>query len=157
MFGNRKDDKPEAVESTSAPVAAQKFDSSADARTQIGPGTVIKGEVDIKGEAIIHGTVEGSLTASGAVDVNKGGLVKANLTGKSVRVAGRVEGKIVSAGKVQLVTGAHVKGDIHSQSLKIEEGVFFQGACVMSDNPLEGQGPKVIPIAGEAAARKFGT
>ena len=58
---------------------------------------------------------------------------------------------------MQLVSGAHVRGDIHSQSLKIDEGVFFQGACVMSDNPLEGHGPKILPISGEAGERKVGT
>ena len=79
MFGGKKDEKPEPVESAAAPVASQKVNSHGDARTQIGPGTVIKGEVSINGEAIVHGTVEGSLTASGNVDVVQGGLVKANV------------------------------------------------------------------------------
>jgi cytoskeletal protein CcmA (bactofilin family) len=157
MFGGKKDEKPESGDWTATPVVTQKSEPQADSRTQIGPGTVIKGEVSIQGEAIVYGTVEGSLTATGSVDVNKGGLVKANVIGKTVRVAGRVEGKIVSGGKVQLVTGAHVKGDIHSQSLKIDEGVYFQGACVMGDNPLEAHGSKVIPITGDAEARKVGT
>jgi cytoskeletal protein CcmA (bactofilin family) len=154
MFGGKKDEKTEGGDWTATPAVAQKVESPADARTQIGPGTVIKGDVNIQGEAIIYGTVEGNLTASGAVDVLKGGLVKAEIRGKSVRVAGSVEGKIVSGDKVQLVTGAHVLGDIHSQSLKIEEGVFFQGACVMGENPLGGEKSRVIAMAAEPQLKK---
>lgn len=154
MFGGKKDEKAEGGDWAATPAVTQKFESPADAMTQIGPGTVIKGDVNIKGEAIIHGTVEGNLTASGSVDVIKGGLVKAEIRGKSVRVAGSVEGKIISGDKVQLVTGAHVLGDIHSQSLKIDEGVFFQGACVMGENPPGSAKPRVIAMADEPQLKK---
>lgn len=154
MFGGKKEEKAEVSDWTETPVAPQKAETQADARTLIGPGTVIKGDVSIQGEAVVYGTVEGKLSASGSVDVIKGGNVKADITGKSVRVAGSVEGKIVSGGKVQLVTGAQVRGDIHSQSLKIDEGVFFQGACVMGDNPLANKDSRVIPMSSEPQAKK---
>lgn len=154
MFGGKKDEKSEGSDWTTTPAASQKSEAPADARTLIGPGTVIKGEVSIKGEAIVYGTVEGHLTATGSVDVIKGGQVTAGLIGQSVRVAGQVEGKIVSAGKVQLVTGAHVRGDIQSQSLKIDEGVFFQGACVMGETAAEKHDSRVIPMAGEPQIKK---
>lgn len=157
MFGGKKDEKTEGGGWTETPTAPQKAEAQVDAKTLIGPGTVIKGEVNIKGEAIVHGTVEGNLTASGSVDVIKSGHVTAGINGKSVRVAGRVEGKIVSGGTVQLVTGAHVCGDIHSQSLKIDEGVFFQGACVMGEKPSENKESRVIPMSGEPQVKKVAT
>jgi len=150
MFGGKKsDEKVEGPEWTPAPQQPQardnqKTEPGVESKTQVGPGTTIKGEISVKGDAMIYGTVEGRLSATGSVDVMKGGLVKADVTGKSVRVVGRVEGKIVSGDRVQLLSGAHVKGDIHSQSLKIDEGVFFQGACVMGENPLDSA--KVIPM-----------
>jgi cytoskeletal protein CcmA (bactofilin family) len=142
MFGGKKNE--ERVESSDRPVVsmpAQKETPSGDPRTQIGSGTVIKGEITIAGDVQVCGTVQGLLTAAGSVDVQKGGEVKADVRGKSVRVAGRVEGKIYSGDKVHLLAGAHVKGDIHSQSLKIDEGVFFQGACVMGDHA-----DKIVPM-----------
>ncbi len=144
MFGGKKsEDRPE-VEERSDPRPVSRGDG--EAKTSIGAGTVIKGEVSIEGDAIVHGTVEGSLAATGQVEVMKTGTVKADIRGKSVRVIGRVEGKILSHDRVQLITGAYVRGDIHSQSLKIDEGVFFQGACVMGESASEVQKSKVIPI-----------
>lgn len=157
MFGGKKDEKTEGGGWAETPATPHKAEGHVDAKTLIGPGTVIKGEVSIAGEAIVYGTVEGNLTASGSVDVIKGGQVSAGINGKSVRVAGRVEGKIVSGGTVQLVTGAHVCGDIHSQSLKIDEGVFFQGACVMGEKPSESKDSRVIPMSGEPPVKKVGT
>ena len=52
----------------------------------------------------------------------------------------------MSQDRVQLLSGAHVRGDIHSQSLKIDEGVYFQGACVMGENAFEASAPKVLPL-----------
>jgi cytoskeletal protein CcmA (bactofilin family) len=158
MFGGKKnDDRVETPEWTPTPAPAPRETKgsneapSAEARTQIGPGTTIRGEIAVNGDAIVYGTVEGNLSATGNVEVMKGGVVKADVHGKTVRVVGRVEGKIVSADRVQLLSGAHVKGDIHSQSLKIDEGVFFQGACVMGDNPLATVMPKIVPLVSDAA------
>jgi cytoskeletal protein CcmA (bactofilin family) len=150
MFGGKKDERVETPEWTPAPASPreqqqqQKPEFGVESKTQVGPGTTIKGEISVKGDLMVYGSVEGHLSASGSVEVMKGGLVKADVTGKSVRVSGRVEGKIVSGDRVQLVSGPHVRGDNHSQSLKIDEGVFFQGACVMGDNPLDSA--KVVPI-----------
>jgi cytoskeletal protein CcmA (bactofilin family) len=149
MFGGKKDDRVETPDWTPSPAPVRereqhKSEPIGDSRTAIGAGTTIKGEVSVKGDVAVYGTIEGALNATGSVEVMKGGMVKADVTGKSVKVTGRVEGRIVSGDRVQLVSGAYVKGDIHSQSLKIDEGVFFQGACVMGENPLDSA--RVIPM-----------
>jgi cytoskeletal protein CcmA (bactofilin family) len=142
MFGGKKnEERMETSDRPVTPTPSRQEALTGDTRTQIGSGTVIKGEVTVSGDVQVCGAVQGMLTASGSVDVQKGGEVKADLRGKSVRVAGRVEGKIYSGDKVHLLAGAHVKGDIHSQSLKIDEGVFFQGACVMGDSV-----DKIVPM-----------
>jgi cytoskeletal protein CcmA (bactofilin family) len=153
MFGGKKDEKAEAVEWSPQPQAPHRSEPASEVKTQIGPGTVIRGEVTVNGDVSVLGSVEGNLTASGTVEVMKGGTVKADIRGKIVRVVGgRVEGKIVSGDRVQLLTGAHVKGDIHSQSLKIEEGVIFQGACVMGD--AAGEGSNVLPLPSDLGLAK---
>jgi cytoskeletal protein CcmA (bactofilin family) len=155
MFGGKKpEETPGTPDRVTTPDVHQKADPKVEARTHIGPGTTIRGELQIEGEAVVHGTVEGSLAATGGVEVMKGGNVKADVRGRSVRVMGRVEGKIVAGDRVQLLSGAHVRGDIHSQSLKIEEGVFFQGACVMGENPLATENPKIVALPADAAHMK---
>lgn len=151
MFGGKKPEETTGVpERPTMPEVHQKADPRVESRTQIGPGTTIRGEVQIEGEAVVHGTVEGNLSSTGSVEVMKGGNVKADVRGKSVRVMGRVEGKIMASERVQLLSGAHVKGDIHSQSLKIEEGVFFQGACVMGEDPMAAEHGKVVAMPADA-------
>jgi cytoskeletal protein CcmA (bactofilin family) len=155
MFNGKKpEETPGSSDRAMMPDAHQKADPKVEARTHIGPGTTIRGEVQIEGEAVVYGTVEGQLAATGGVEVMKGGSVKADVRGKSVRVMGRVEGKIVAGDRVQLLSGAHVRGDIHSQSLKIEEGVFFQGACVMGENPLAAEQGKILAMPADAAHGK---
>ena len=74
MFGGKKYAESPEFEDKPAPKPSPRVDG--DTKTQIGPGTTIKGDVSVEGDAIIHGNVEGNLVASGQIEVMKTGIVK---------------------------------------------------------------------------------
>jgi len=99
----------------------------------IGEGSSFQGGFRVQGCIRIDGEIEGSVVASDTVIVGKTGLVKAEVEAASAVVAGTVQGNIVGSERVQLEKGARVEGDIRTPNLKIDEGVFFQGRCHMSE------------------------
>jgi len=103
------------------------------AATQIAAGARIKGELTTAGSLQVDGTIQGTVSCEGDIQVGPQGVVEAQIDGKNVTVAGRVKGRIYADGRVVLLSGSHVEGDIHALSLKIEDAVFFQGGCVMGE------------------------
>jgi len=105
--------------------------------TVIGEGTKLSGTVNVQGSVVVHGEVDGSLSASESIIVGKTGNLKAGLNAKDVIVSGKVKGKIVARERVELQTGARLEGDVFAKSFMIEEGVFFQGNCSMGEEPAQ--------------------
>ena len=99
----------------------------------VGEGSSFQGGFRVEGCIRVDGEVEGSLAATDTVIVGKTGLVKAEVETASAVVAGTVQGNIHATERVQLEKGARVEGDIRTPNLRIEEGVFFQGSCHMTE------------------------
>jgi cytoskeletal protein CcmA (bactofilin family) len=114
--------------------------------TYVSNGSTLRGELDVNGAVQVHGSVEGCVTAAGDVEIGSEGSLKADVSGRNITVAGTVRGKIYAQERVLLVQGAHVEGDIHAQSLKIEDGVFFQGNCVMGESAREARPGKILEL-----------
>jgi cytoskeletal protein CcmA (bactofilin family) len=114
--------------------------------THIAQGARLQGELKVNGNLQIFGSIDGIVNAVGDIEVGCEGSLKADLSGRNITVAGTVKGKIYGQERVLLVQGAHVEGDIHAQSLKIEDGVFFQGNCVMGESARTAQPGKVIEL-----------
>jgi cytoskeletal protein CcmA (bactofilin family) len=100
----------------------------------VGEGSSFQGGFRVEGCIRVDGEVEGSLVATDTVIVGKTGVVKAEMETMCAVVAGTVAGNINASERVQLEKGARVEGDIRTPNLKIEEGVFFQGRCHMSED-----------------------
>jgi cytoskeletal protein CcmA (bactofilin family) len=112
----------------------ERGDGETKVNTVVGEGTTLVGTIKVEGSILIHGDVEGTLTASESVIVGKSGHVRAGISSRETIVAGRVRGKIVAKDRVELQTGARLEGDVLAKSFMIEEGVFFQGNCSMGDD-----------------------
>ncbi len=105
--------------------------------TVIGEGTRVQGTLNIQGSIVVHGEIDGTLTATESIIVGKTGNLKAGLNAREAIVSGKVKGKIVARERVELQTGARLEGDVFAKSFMIEEGVFFQGNCSMGDDAAE--------------------
>lgn len=143
MFRNKESSMETTPDIGPKPAASQP---SSQTPTLLASGAEIRGDLKAPGAVVVEGTIEGSINATGDVQIGPRGNVTAEIEGRNVTVAGRVKGKIFAEDKVMLVSGAHVEGDIHSQSLKIEDAVFFQGGCVMGEGARKRRADKHVPL-----------
>jgi len=117
----------------------------------IGEESRFRGEISVNGSARIDGDFEGSIVATESIIVGKCGVVRAVVQARVMVVAGAVAGNLRAHDRVELHAGARVDGDIETRTLIVDEGVTFNGKCVMPE-PVSAEGAQ----AGEDAGRGHG-
>jgi cytoskeletal protein CcmA (bactofilin family) len=98
----------------------------------IGEGSELKGEFKVKGTLRIDGVFAGEILTDGTIIVSKTGYVKTDLKGGTIIIGGTVEGNVYATKQVTLLKTAKLKGDIITPSLIAEEGVKFDGHCIIN-------------------------
>jgi cytoskeletal protein CcmA (bactofilin family) len=94
----------------------------------IGKSVVIKGELSGSEDLYVDGNVEGKIELRNhSLTVGPNGVVKANVSAKSVVIQGRLDGSIFASERVELRKTAAVTGDVSTQRIAIEEGAFLKG------------------------------
>jgi len=63
--------------------------------TIIGTGTIIKGDIESKGDIRIDGTLLGNLSSGAKILIGPDGNIEGNILGKDADVLGRISGKIM--------------------------------------------------------------
>ena len=79
----------------------------------------------------ICGQFQGTIEATGFLNIAAGAVVKANIKAYSAVVSGQVIGSIEVEDKLEMTSGSYVSGDVKAAKLKIADGVFFEGKCNM--------------------------
>ncbi len=97
------------------------------ATTVIGQGITIEGEVSSDEEVVVAGTVRGKLTVDGALTVEPGGIVEADVGASSVSVGGTLTGNVVATDRVDLLAGGRLVGDVKAARVTIADGAVFKG------------------------------
>jgi cytoskeletal protein CcmA (bactofilin family) len=98
----------------------------------IGEGSEFKGEFKINGLLRIDGRFTGTIATEGKVLVGQAGEALTDISAKIVIIGGKVKGNIFATERVVLLTTGDVKGNIITPSLIMEEGVRFDGNCVIN-------------------------
>ncbi len=99
----------------------------------LGPEIEVDGDLTIKGDILIYGTVLGNVECRGKVHTAKGSLIKGNINSKSAYINGKIEGDLIAQDKVVMAKCSQLKGNFVSSTLTIEEGAKFDGLCNMQD------------------------
>jgi cytoskeletal protein CcmA (bactofilin family) len=97
------------------------------AGTIIGHGIAVEGEITSDEEVVVAGTVRGRLAAEGAVTIETGAVVEADVSGASLSVGGQVTGNVTASDRVDLLAGARLVGDVKAARLTIADGASFKG------------------------------
>ena len=98
----------------------------------IGPDLEVKGDVDIKGDLLIYGKVDGNINCEGLVTTAKGSTVKGYVKTKFADISGVIEGNLEAKEKVSLSSTSILHGDLLASILVTEEGASFSGLCKMT-------------------------
>ena len=97
----------------------------------IGPEMEINGNVSVKGDLLIYGTIHGDVKSDSDIISAKGSVVNGNIESKNASISGVVKGSLAIQSKVTLKKDAYLKGDLKASIITLEEGANFDGMCSM--------------------------
>ncbi len=99
----------------------------------LGKGSDFQGKLTFEGNVRIDGRFTGEIFSDGLLIIGEGAQVQAEISVGSVQVYGNVTGNITAHEAVELHAPASLRGNISSPALHIDKGVFFDGACQMTN------------------------
>ena len=94
-------------------------------------GTEFTGDIVSDSNIQIEGDIIGNVSCSGKVLIGSSGKLKGNLVCVNAEIDGTVHGELTVENLLTMHSTARIKGDIQATQLTIEEGAYFEGACVM--------------------------
>lgn len=98
----------------------------------VGPGTLVRGDMEIDGSVRVDGVIRGTLRARGRVVVGESARLQCDIYGTSVIVGGVVKGNIFASEGVVILSSALVLGDIVTTHIRIENGTVVHGLVMAS-------------------------
>ncbi len=93
----------------------------------VGPGTFLRGHIELSGLLRIDGDFSGSLKSDGRVIIGQAGRADCAIEAGTVVIGGIFRGEILATEKVVLLSSAVVIGTISSPRLVAEDGVLLSG------------------------------
>lgn len=106
-------------------------EASSDKWNRILAGTEINGDIVSDSNIIIEGEINGNVSCAGKVHIGTSGKINGNLVCLNAEFEGAQDGELTIQNLLILRSTARIKGNIETLKLSIEEGAFFEGACVM--------------------------
>lgn len=98
----------------------------------IGEGSEFKGEFNINGLLRIDGKFKGTIQTDGKVLIGKTGEAVTDVRARVVVVGGMVRGNVFASERVIMLSTGQVRGNIITPSLIMEDGVEFEGNCIIN-------------------------
>ena len=148
LFGKREDETaPETA--AAAPIRDRAAASPAPSQPKskegnhdvanIGKSIAIKGDLSGDEDLAIEGKVEGKVDLpNNQLTVGANGVVKAEVTAKTVVVIGHVSGNVNGTERVEIQATGVVDGDVTSPRLVVAEGAVLNGAIHMNTSAAAG-------------------
>jgi cytoskeletal protein CcmA (bactofilin family) len=105
-----------------------------DGQLVLGPTASLIGCLDLSGDVIVQGQLEGEVRAMGIL-VTSSGLISGTVVATELIVEGQVIDCLVFADRVVLREGAYVTGEIWHRELVLEAGHLFEGKSRRHEAP----------------------
>jgi len=119
---------------------AKPFDlekAAGDVIAFVGEGVTFKGTIRYKGSVRVDGRLEGEIFTDGILIVGEKAVISAKIEAGTIACQGRITGDIMAKERVKLMSPAVFEGSVKTPSISMDEGVLFNGTCVM---PKAGEG-----------------
>ncbi len=97
----------------------------------LGPGAIVKGEIQVNGDFRIDGILEGSIICKGKIVVGPTGKIDGDIQCQNADFSGEVKASVRVAELLTLKATAKYSGDMITGKLAIEPGAQFSGTCTM--------------------------
>ena len=102
----------------------------------IGPGMEIKGDISVKGDLLIYGTIHGDVKSSGDIITAKDSVINGSVESQNASISGKIKGNLTIKSKITLKKSAYLEGDLKAAIITLEEGAKFDGMCSMVNQKL---------------------
>lgn len=109
-------------------------------------GSEFEGKLTFEGTVRIDGKFKGEIFSEATLIVGESGKVEADIKVNELTVKGEIVGNIMARSRVVLKAPAVVRGNISAPNLTIEEGVTFEGHCVMGKGSKGGREVTSSPV-----------
>lgn len=96
----------------------------------IGSGVIAKGKLNVPGEAVINGTVEGELNAA-SINVMQAGVVTGHSVADAITVSGKINQSTTARHSLVIDATGTLTGEVSYGELEIRKGGELQGTIVM--------------------------
>ncbi len=113
--------------------------------TILGPGTLLRGELQCKGTIRVEGAVFGNVTSEDSVVLLESGRIQGHVTAGQVIVGGEIVGNVAAVERIEITAKGRVVGDMTAPRISIHEGVLFEGRCTMKPGPDPGVSAPQVP------------
>ncbi len=100
--------------------------------TLIGPGVILEGKLESKGNVRIDGKVKGNIHAKGNITIGENGEIEGEVTSMRITVGGKISGKVIAEEKIILESKSVLVGDLFTKILEVQAGAKFDGNSKMS-------------------------
>lgn len=117
----------------------------------IGPKITFKGELTGEEDLLIEGNVEGTIELKNHhLTIGKQGIVKANVSAKSITVEGAIEGDLTAVDRISIKSSSNVKGNVSADRVTLEDGAKFRGSIEMDPKGASTSKPAAKPFGGSS-------
>ena len=113
---------------------AQLYQNKEKNITVVGTETEFSGELSFKDNLVITGKFNGTINATGDLEISKEAVCNVDVSVNSVVVSGKLKGDIVSQKFVEMKNGSSIQGNVTTSRIRIEDGVDFQGKISMVES-----------------------
>lgn len=100
--------------------------------TLIGPGVILEGKLESKGNVRIDGKVKGNIHAKGNITIGENGEIEGEVTSMRITVGGKISGKVIAEEKIILESKSVLVGDLFTKILEVQAGAKFDGNSKMN-------------------------
>lgn len=137
QFGKSGRDEKETTQSNLAS-ALESSSGSSQGKLEafLGKGSKVVGNLNFTGPVELDGFVEGEIHAQDRITIGESAVVTGRIVGGEVIIKGTVNGDVSASKRLSLKRPAKILGNISSTNLSIEEGVVFEGKCMMGSSSL---------------------
>ena len=105
---------------------------TAEVNALLGRGSEFEGKLTFEGTVRIDGKFSGEIFSEDTLIIGEGARVKAEIEVATVIIYGDVIGNVKSKSCVELHAPARLKGNILAPQLVVDQGVVFDGNCMMT-------------------------
>lgn len=115
----------------------------------LGKDTEFEGKLSFTGAVRIDGRFKGEILTEGTLIVGETAIVQSDIRASHIIISGEVRGNIVGDNRIEIHTPGKVFGNIQAPLVTIDEGVVFEGKCLMQKRGEEvDKKVKVLPGKG---------